>query len=319
MDVRTLWRGYSPPTSTTITRSNVLSLFRKSALVFSLALLTSTLLISQLIARVSPPTPVPWLPSDTAALSQSIAALHALSKSYTVVSDTVVYSRYARMYARTIRRVDGSTVDYDVLGRVWKNDSFRVVSVVPFSRVSNTFTLIREYNIAHDMHVYAFPQGCVETSKHASPHAAAEAELDEEAQLRCSDGKLISLLEYTARGMPQDKYQRESVFPFLCTAAVRIPLGRGRERDSEEDSMDVVRGVGVKELKGLMRAGLLQVSFCALSEVTVRTECIHLTLLIFASLGFFLQPGQQCGHRNACHRLVAATRSPACAELTNSV
>jgi 8-oxo-dGTP pyrophosphatase MutT (NUDIX family) len=130
------------------------------------------------------------------------------------------------------------------------------VCVVPFDASDMTFTLVREYNIAHAMHVYSFPQGCYERSKHSSAQAAAEAELNEEARLRCAPSALIPLLE-TPDGSPQDKFQREKVHYFLCADSSRVAEREGRQRDVDED-INIESRVSVAQLKGLMRAGVMQ-------------------------------------------------------------
>jgi 8-oxo-dGTP pyrophosphatase MutT (NUDIX family) len=198
----------------------------------------------------------PTLVLDALVLDRSIASLRNLSQMFHVVSESVVYSRYARVYSRRLRHPDGKEFDYDVWGRNWKNDSFAVVCVVPFDAKDLSFTLIREYNIAHSMHVYSFPQGCYEQSKHASPQVAAEAELDEEARLRCQPSSWITLLDVSA-GSPQDKFQREKVHYFLCTDSTPLTEGVGRERDAEED-INIERRVSVAQLKALMRSGVMQ-------------------------------------------------------------
>jgi 8-oxo-dGTP pyrophosphatase MutT (NUDIX family) len=198
----------------------------------------------------------PTLVLDALVLHRSIASLRNLSQMFHVVSESVVYSRYARVYSRRLRYPDGKEFEYDVWGRNWKNDSFAVVCVVPFDARDLSFTLVREYNIAHSMHVYSFPQGCYERSKHVSPQAAAEAELDEEARLRCKPSSWIPLLD-TAIGSPQDKFQREKVHYFLCTDSTPLTEGFGRERDPEED-INIERRVSVAQLKAIMRAGVMQ-------------------------------------------------------------
>jgi 8-oxo-dGTP pyrophosphatase MutT (NUDIX family) len=200
-----------------------------------------------------------WHPSltlDYRALERSLAILRNASSMFHVVSESVVYSRYARVYSRKLRHPDGKEFEYDVWGRNWRNDSFAVVCVVPFDSSDMTFTLVREYSVAHGMLVYSFPQGCYETGKHASPQAAAEAELDEEARLRCKKSSWIPLLD-TPAGSPQDKFQREKVHYFLCADVFGLEEGDARQRDAEEN-INIERGISVAQLKALMRAGVMQ-------------------------------------------------------------
>lgn len=191
---------------------------------------------------------------DTTTTEALLHALRSRNKLFKVLSDDVVYDRYARVYAREIRFPNGKQFSFDIWGRVWKNDSFSVVTVVPFDRATGTFTLVREYNIAHARFVYSFPQGCVERSKHRTNQAAAAAELEEEAQLRCDNW--INLLEGDEGvGAPQDKYQRESVFYYLCTDASHVDDPAALD---PEENIQIVHGVSSTQLRELVAAGALQ-------------------------------------------------------------
>ncbi|CAN8075838.1 unnamed protein product [Agarophyton chilense] len=191
---------------------------------------------------------------DTTTTANLLQALREREKAFQLVSDSVVYDRYARVYSREVKFPDGKQFAFDVWGRVWKNDSFAVVTVVPFDRRTNTFTLIREYNIAHARYVYSFPQGQMERAKHKSVHMGAAAELEEEAQLECNEW--VNLLEGDeGRGAPQDKYQRETVHYFLCTAAHHVEDAADVD---EEENIEVVHGVTSSQLRELAAAGALQ-------------------------------------------------------------
>ncbi|PXF42893.1 hypothetical protein BWQ96_07340 [Gracilariopsis chorda] len=219
---------------------------RALLLLVLLAAVALTLYLSPL--STTPPHP------DTTTTSNLLKALQQRQTSYKVLSDKVVYDRYARVYSRQIRFPDGRQFDFDVWGRVWKNDSFAVVTVVPFDRPTKTFTLVREYNIAHARYVYSFPQGQYERSKHRSIRHGAAAELEEEAHLQCDEW--VNLLHNDlGRGAPQDKYQRETVHYFLCTAAHHVQHAADRD---EEENIEVVRGVTATQLRQLVAAGALQ-------------------------------------------------------------
>lgn len=194
---------------------------------------------------------------DTAGVKAAKDSLKRFSDSYTVVSETVVYSRFARMYNRVIRHPGTrGTFGYDILGRVWRNDSFAVVSVIPFDTKTGTFTMLKEYNFAHARAVFTFPQGCYQPTKHTSPRTAVLSELNEEAGLGCRDDALVDLLDST-EGSPQDKYQREVVHYYLCTST--IPLANGlRQGQDLEEHIIVERHVSVSELKAFVRLGMLQ-------------------------------------------------------------
>jgi 8-oxo-dGTP pyrophosphatase MutT (NUDIX family) len=193
---------------------------------------------------------------DAAQLDASLRSLASLTNSVTVVSpDSVTYSRYARMYNRRVLLPNATTAtEFDIVGRVWRGDSFTVVSVIPFDVVGQTFTMLREFNPATAAAAFTFPQGCVEASKHKSPLDAAHAELEEEARLRCDPSAMIPLLDAPSS---QDKYQREVVHYFLCTSSRRVAPSDSNARDKEE-LLFVERHVTVRHLRGLIRAGVLQ-------------------------------------------------------------
>lgn len=181
-----------------------------------------------------------------------LSALAVRNERYKIVKDKVVYDRYARVYSRDIRFPDGRMFSFDVWGRNWRNDSFTVVAIVPFDRHAHTLTLVREYNPAHGRHVYSFPQGVMEPSRHSDIQSAAAAELEEEAHLKCESW--IALFS-GKDGMPQDKYQRESVFSFLCSDAVVVD--NPAHVDDEED-IEIVSGVSINEFRNLAKRGALQ-------------------------------------------------------------
>eukprot|EP00188_Purpureofilum_apyrenoidigerum_P001981 Plantae.Rhodophyta-Purpureofilum_apyrenoidigerum.ctg2161.p1 GENE.Plantae.Rhodophyta-Purpureofilum_apyrenoidigerum.ctg2161~~Plantae.Rhodophyta-Purpureofilum_apyrenoidigerum.ctg2161.p1 ORF type:complete len:252 (+),score=52.79 Plantae.Rhodophyta-Purpureofilum_apyrenoidigerum.ctg2161:374-1129(+) len=191
---------------------------------------------------------------------------------YEILNETVVYNRYANVYDRVVRYPDGQSFSFDVWGRNWRKDSFAVVIIVPFNAEDRTVTLVKEYNVAHHKFVYGFPTGMVDPEKHRSPLDAAKQELDEEAALKCNN--LINLLSESAeRGVPQDKYQRESIYMYLCVDEEEDDTPN--ERDSEESDLYVEKGVTVPELKALLRAGTFQsnnvaAAYLALEELTSR-------------------------------------------------
>jgi len=191
---------------------------------------------------------------DTTTTANLLKSLQEREKTFSVLSDKVVYDRYARVYSRDIRFPDGKEFAFDIWGRVWKNDSFTVVTVVPFDRRTRTFTLTREYNIAHARFVYSFPQGQMERTKHASVQIAAAAELEEEAELKCDDWTNL-LGGDDGRGAPQDKYQRETVHYFLCASASHVDDAAGTD---PEENIEVVHGITTQQLRDLIAAGALQ-------------------------------------------------------------
>lgn len=205
------------------------------------------------ITLVSERGPIAQRHSETKSTPELLRALRERDTRFKVESETVVYDRYARVYSRNVRFPTGQVFSFDVWGRVWKNDSFKVVAVVPFDRLTQTFTLIREYNPAHGRYVYSFPQGMVERLKHSNVQAAAEAELEEEAQLKCLHW--VPLFDRSSPGVPQDKYQREVVFAYLCAHSLK--MDRPAHVDDEE-FIEIVHGVTSMQVQQLFQAGVMQ-------------------------------------------------------------
>lgn len=232
---------------------------RLSIVLLSLVFFLSLSSFAQLVppVRLSSSGPSIALPHPNATTTRNLlSALTERTRQYKILSDNVVYDKYARVYSRRVQFPNAQVFAFDVWGRVWKNDSFSVVIAVPFHRATQTFTLIREYNIAHGRFVYSFPQGCVEHYKHPTIRHAAIAELQEEAHLQCHQWHNL-LADDTKAGAPQDKYQRESVFYLLCTEAVEFGHGDSGGVDQEED-MDIVKGVSPGQFRELVAAGALQ-------------------------------------------------------------
>lgn len=164
------------------------------------------------------------------------------------LSDKVVYSRYARVYNRILLFEDGKQYEFDVWGRNWRNESFGVVTVIPFDVKTKTFTLVREYNIAHEKFIYTWPQGQFERAKHKTALEAAKSELGEEARLKCGNWHML-----IDACMPQDKYQRECVYVYLCMESAQGYGGR-----DEEERIEVVKGVTTEQVRMLGHVGVMQ-------------------------------------------------------------
>lgn len=221
------------------------------AILFIILLLPLTyILLTHTPTRIPLAIPHP----ETKATNKLLISLKSLNQNYKTISEEMVYSRYARVYSRKIQFPTGEQYSFDIWGRVWKNDSFSVVTIIPFDKKTQTFTLIREYNPAHSTHVYGFPQGMVELgSKHTNLQHAASKELEEEAHLKCRSW--INLLDEHSGGVPQDKYQRENVFIYLCSDAVHMDHADGVD---EEEEIEIIKGVTVSQVFQLSHAGVLQ-------------------------------------------------------------
>lgn len=215
--------------------------------------------------------------SETTSTSVLLKTLRERDVRFKIESETVVYDRYARVYSRNVRFPTGQVFSFDVWGRVWKNDSFTVVAVVPFDRVTQTFTLIREYNPAHGRYVYSFPQGMVERSKHTDVRAAAEAELEEEAHLKCLEW--IPLFDQASQGVPQDKYQREVVFTYLCADSSKMDQAAHAD---DEEYIEIVSGITSLQVRQLCLAGVMQSNNIAAGLMAI-DQLRHMNLIPHSS------------------------------------
>lgn len=196
-----------------------------------------------------------------------LSVLSSIEQRERVVDEKVVWTGYARVYSRTVAYADGRpNVTFDVWGRTWRGGIFGVAIVVPFDRRTRTFTLVREFCVAHGRFVYSFPAGQVE-AKHGDARHGAVAELAEEARLECV-GPLRELLD-AAVAAPQDKFQREAVSYYLCDDARRLSAEDAPQRDKEE-LIDVVHGVTASELVALVHAGVMQSNMIAASMLAIR-------------------------------------------------
>lgn len=219
------------------------------------SVLPALALILFCILRVYPSRPGRGVAAQTAKLLDALATADA-GERQRVVGDTVAWTGFARVYSRQVLYEDGHNVTFDVWGRCWRDEAFAVAIVVPFDRLTRTFTLVREFCIAHGRHVYSFPAGQVEKKHGGDATAAAVAELEEEAHLKCAT-RMRKLVTMAA---PQDKFQREVVHYFLCDRIV--PMSSAALLDPEE-RIDIVGGVKAATLLNIVRAGGMQSNMMA--------------------------------------------------------
>jgi len=180
------------------------------------------------------------------------------TKSQEVAQETVAWTGYARVYERTVVYSDGrKNATFDVWGRTWRDETFGVVIIIPFVRSSRTFTLVKEFCVAHNRFVYSFPAGQIER-KHKSILEAAKMEFAEEAHMKCA--RPLKPLLTGDIGAPQDKFQREAVHYYLCQDSKTVldaPV-----RDAEEN-IDIISGVRPAELLAIVKAGTMQSNMIA--------------------------------------------------------
>lgn len=168
---------------------------------------------------------------------------------------------------RTIKTIDwklpnGKNVSYDVLTQAKEGKGS--VTVFAFNRRDRTATLVREFHPGAETLQLGTINGMFEADKHATPLQCAQMELEEEAQLRCSDdGHWIPLYDTATRGICMDKYSDNFVRPFLALDAEHVPDARPPD---DTEFISVVDGLGYDDVMRLVRRGEINVasSHCVL-------------------------------------------------------
>ena len=140
---------------------------------------------------------------------------------------------------------EGKTVRWHIVGCPLGN--FSSVVIFPFDSRTGTCSLIREYCPGvHDVKS-GIPGGLYEQGKHANLLNAAQDELNEEAGL--AGGTWFAL---APEGIPQDKYSRNRLHPYLVIDSTIDPNPR-RQDDTEQ--IEVEHGVSLDDAKRRLLAG----------------------------------------------------------------
>jgi hypothetical protein len=148
--------------------------------------------------------------------------------------------------AATIQsEAQGKTVKWNIVGCPLGN--FSSVVIFPFDSRTGTCSLIREYCPGVHELKSGVPGGLYEERKHADLLAAARDELNEEAGLE--GGTWFAL---APEGVPQDKYSRNRLHPYLVIDATIDPHPRSQD---DTERIEVEHGVTLAEAKRRLLAG----------------------------------------------------------------
>jgi hypothetical protein len=205
---------------------------------------------------------------------RTATAMSANTKEYQVLGESVLWeSPFGAMtiYERTVRfpdddaggsagggggddvpslaKVDGlsesKTVRWHIVGCPLGN--FSSVVIFPYDSRTGTCSLISEYCPGVDGVKSGIPGGLYEERKHSDLLNAAQDELNEEAGL--IGGTWFAL---APEGIPQDKYSRNRLHPYLVIDSSIDPNPRGQD-DTEQ--ITVEHGVSLAEAKRRLLAG----------------------------------------------------------------
>jgi len=157
---------------------------------------------------------------------------------------------------------EGKVVRWHVVGSPLGN--FSSVVVFPFDSRTKTCWLIREYCPGTHSIQSGVPGGLFEAHKHKDLLQAARDELNEEAGLM--GGTWIAL---APEGIPQDKYSRNRLHPYLVIDCTRDPNPRPKD---EDEMIEVEPGVALEEakrrvLEGDMPAPAAMVTLLAIDKL----------------------------------------------------
>ena len=191
-----------------------------------------------------------------------------LTSKFTKLDEKVSYNgKYRQIKSLKIKFPNERVVDFDILTQ----GGCGSVTVFAFNTTSRTATLIREYHPGSGHVQYGTVAGMLELgSKHSTPLACAQMELEEEAHLRAD--KWVPLL---AEGVAQpfEKYSDNHFYPFLALDPVLVenPL----PQDSEE-FIWIVRDVSYSRMMELIYTGKINL---------VSTACILMAFKKLDELG----------------------------------
>ena len=147
--------------------------------------------------------------------------------------------------AKVDASAEGKTVRWHIVGCPLGN--FSSVVVFPYDSRTGTCSLISEYCPGVDGVKSGIPGGLYEERKHSDLLNAAQDELNEEAGL--TGGTWFAL---APEGIPQDKYSRNRLHPYLVIDSSIDPNPRGQD-DTEQ--IEVEHGVSLAEAKRRLLAG----------------------------------------------------------------
>ena len=166
-----------------------------------------------------------------------------------VLRERVVFESYRKVAEETVRYPDDREATFEVM------KSRDAVFCLPFFS-DGTFCLVREYHPGERQLKYGLVAGAFE---HKTLEDCVRAELSEEAHLK--NGNLTKLGSFAI-----DKYTTGYFHGFLCVDPVPDPEPAPRDH---EELIDIVHGVTLTDLRGLLLEGQLNVPSTAFALLAI--------------------------------------------------
>jgi hypothetical protein len=189
----------------------------------------------------------------------SISQFSMVSKdeyfSHQIISEKVIFptekqKAWRKIIRKEIKMPNGKKFDFDILSQ--GNPS---VLVFTWDTLSNSTTLIKEYQPGSNEVLYGTVAGMYEISKHDSPLQCAQYELEEEAKLRAE--KWIPLLKSEDISIPFDKYSDNRFYPYLAINPTIVSNPRPLD---DEEFIKIEPFISKAQLLDIIYAGKMNVA-----------------------------------------------------------
>jgi len=167
--------------------------------------------------------------NDTVGASRSMNTTDSTitDPQFTVLSEKLVYNGWRKVSSKEVIMPNGKNVVFDVITQ--KEPS---VTVFIWDRRTSTATLVQEYHPGVQKMMFGAVAGAFESHKHTTPLECAMAELEEEAQLSCTENNWIPLLRDGSTKVPFEKYSDNQLHPYLALDCT--PVINPKPMDDEE-------------------------------------------------------------------------------------
>mmetsp|Transcript_42357 Transcript_42357/g.48116 ORF Transcript_42357/g.48116 Transcript_42357/m.48116 type:complete len:238 (+) Transcript_42357:99-812(+) len=170
--------------------------------------------------------------------NENIKDVDAVSSSFQVLNEKVVYSGWRTITKRKVRMRSGKVVDFDLVG---VKTGGGAVLIFAWDTQTKTATLIREYMPASNSILWGLAAGLIEEKKHGNdPSVAARYELEEECHL--TGGTWIPLTNVPSA---MDKYALTDITAYLVLDPT--PAINPKPLDEEED-IEIIPGVSIDKI-----------------------------------------------------------------------
>jgi hypothetical protein len=194
------------------------------------------------------------------------------SDEYEIVSDEVLHDHWRRLIRRSVR-LPGSksnvVVDFEIVAQ---KGTDQAVLVFCWNTATKRATLIREYMPSTHCRMMGLAAGMVENDKHGNGGGAGagsdETTGDYENDMRLTAAKheleeecrLVggTWMRLTEDGVVMDKYSTTRLSVYLVLDPEPVHEDDAKPRDAEED-IQVVPGVSIDEIRGMIVAGRMTV------------------------------------------------------------